>query len=101
MTGAYVKWLVNHLVQKDVLDAQIAVDKFSKEIKYLKGDMVSQGNWRATRALTDSTNNVADKALTTKKWLQGDSQGESDGDSPKNVEEGWIYHTGGVWCKIF
>ena len=63
---AYVKWLVNHLVQMDVLDAQIAVDKFSKEIKYLKGDMVSQGELRAVRYLSSSAKKVSDKALVTK-----------------------------------
>ena len=41
VTGAYVKWLVNQSVQKDVLGAQIIVDKLTKEVKYLKGDMVS------------------------------------------------------------
>ena len=52
--------------------------------------MVSQGNWRATRALTDSTNNVADKALTNKKWLQGELQGGSEGEALKKAEGGGL-----------
>ena len=41
VTGAYVKWLVNHLVQNDALEDHITEDKLTKEVKYLKGDMVS------------------------------------------------------------
>ena len=67
VNGAYVKWLVNHSGLKDVLDAQISVDKLNREVKYLKGDMVSQGDLRAVRDLEYSDKKLAYKALATKK----------------------------------
>ena len=70
VTGAYAKWLANHSGQKDALDAHIAVDKSTKEVKSLKGDMVSKGDLRAIIALEDSDKKVVDKALTTKNLLQ-------------------------------
>ena len=70
MTGDYRNWLVNHLGQKDALNAHIAGDKSTKEVKSLKGDMVSKGDLRAIIALEDSDKKVVDKALTTKNLLQ-------------------------------
>ena len=43
MTGDYRNWLVNHLGQKDALNAHIAGDKLTKEVKTLKRNIVSQG----------------------------------------------------------
>ena len=87
VTGAYVNWLVNQSVQKDVLGAQIIVDKLTKEVKYLKGDMVSQGYLIAIIDLEDIAKDVADNALATQKRLQGESQGVSSGYSLKEVQE--------------
>ena len=61
MTGAYAKWLVNYLGRNDVLYVQIDMDKLTEEVKYLKGDMVSQGGLRFVRALAYSAKKVANK----------------------------------------
>ena len=62
------------------------MDKLTKEIKALKGDMVSQGDLRAVRALAYSSKKVVDKELATKKLLQGEPQGGSCGDDLKVAE---------------
>ena len=48
--------------------------------------MVSQGDLGSFWALERSAKKVANKALTTKKWRQGESQGEYGGDDLKDVE---------------
>ena len=70
VTGAYAKWLVNYLGRNDVLYVQIDMDKLTEEVKYLKGDMVSQGYLIAIIDLEDIAKDVADKALATKILLQ-------------------------------
>ena len=49
--------------------------------------MVSQVVLRAISALVDSDKNVAEKALSTRKCLQGDSQGGYVGNALKKVED--------------
>ena len=65
------------------MDSQITMDKLSKKLKYLKGDMVSQGYLIAIIDLEDIAKDVADNALATQKRLQGESQGVSSGYSLK------------------
>ena len=67
MIRANAKWLVNHSVRKYVLDDQIGVDKLTKEIKSIKGGMVSQGDLRAIRALAYSSKKLVGKSFATKK----------------------------------
>ena len=66
MTGAYAKWLVNYSGRKYVLDTQVAVKKLVKEVETLKGDMISQSDLRAVRALAGDAKGIVDKALATK-----------------------------------
>ena len=87
VTRAYVKCLVNHFVRKYALDAQITVYKCTKEVKNLKGDIFSKGDLRSVRALAYSDKKVADKALSPKKWLQGDPKEGFGGDAFKEAEE--------------
>ena len=66
ITGDYSKWLVNHSGGKDALHAQVAVKKLVKEVETLKGDMISQSDLRAVRALAGDAKGIVDKALATK-----------------------------------
>ena len=62
------------------------MDKLTKEVKYLKGRMVSQGDLRAVIDLSDSAKKLADNELATKNLFQGESQGGSGGNDLIEVE---------------
>ena len=59
----------------------------AKEIKTLKGYMISQSDLRPVTVLKYGIKIVVNKALAIKKLLQGESQRQSDGESPKKVEK--------------
>ena len=70
------------------------MDKLTKEVKYLKGRMVSQGDLRAVIDLSDSAKKLADNELATKNLFQGESQGGSGGNDLIEVEvEGEVLST--------